>query len=344
MKKLICILMTLAIIMTVSASLAEVKPDVPTDTRVYSDIADYDVEDFAKLKVKMDEFFATVTLSKPVDSIQANWMGYQESPEELFVSEDLTANYFLLGHKYQVGTHWINSYWTPYLWENDHDVYFSFGEDQKSIDAKIATVWEYVQSAEYRNGKDAEELSWAKDVHPDVVVVMPLYTIYVLEAVDDEGDEAGEVGVYLKKKNLEVFDYGTDLKVIEEAYEKWVKAHPELVIYKDEEPGHAWGRMVGREYFKSEGEPNYAYITKQGDFTVVYGRNGTIRYFEKTVENADLFGIGAGTAKFRFERNNVGWYPARVRMEFTEGVYQAVTANYDGNGQLYGIGLNYLDK
>ena len=59
---------------------------------------------------------------------------------------------------------------------------------------------------------------------------------------------------------------------------------------------------------------------------------------------SNLFGIGAGTAKFRFERNNVGWYPARVRMEFTEGVYQAVTANYDGNGQLYGIGLNYLDK
>lgn len=352
MKKIATILLILVISMTASVSLAEGKLDVPKDVRAYADIAEFDVEDFAKIESKVEDFYITVTLSKPVDWIAANWMGYREEPEELSVSEELTADFFTIGHKYQLGTKWSNAYWTPFIWEDDHDVYFSFDDDKDTIDDMIEKVWKFMRSDEFLLSDKAQTLfSWALDVVPDVQVKMPEYAIYTLEVADDITDENADdaddvrkidgVTVYYKKVNLEVFDYGTDMKTIQEAYEKWVEKYPRMAIYQDEVEGYAWGRLIGRDYFKSEGAPNYAYITKQGDFTVVYGRDGSIRYFEKTVENVDLFGLGAGTATFRFAKNNVGWYPARVRVEFESGNYKAVTANYDGNGKLYGIGFNY---
>ena len=355
MKKILTILLILALSMAVSVSLGEGKLDVPKDARDYADIADFNVEDFAEIKSKKEDFYITVTLSKPVDWIAANWMGYREEPEELSVSDELTADFFTLGHKYQLGTKWSNAYWTPFIWEEDHDVYFSFDDDQDTINAMVNTIWEYIKSDAFLQSEEALTLySWALDVVPDVQVKMPQYAIYTLERADDiteekadEADDEKEINgitVYYKKKNLEVFDYGTDMKTIQEAYDKWVEDYPEMAIYKDEVEGFAWGRLIGRDYFKSEGAPNYAYITKQGDFTVVYGRDGSIRYFEKTVENVDLFGIGSGTAIFRFAKNNVGWYPARVRLEFESGDYKAVTANYDGNGKLYGIGFNYFEN
>ena len=347
-KKIATLFLVIGIMVLTQGVLGEGRLDVPKNVKDYADIAEYNVDDFAEIKTQVDDFYITLTLSKPVDSLYANWMGYGETPEELSVSEDLTANFFTLGHKYQVGTKWSNAYWTPFIWEEDHDVYFSFEDDQGQIDDMIDEIWNYMRSKEYLNSDEAQELiSWAKDVMPEVVVKMPQYAIYTLELADEEATENNDVkdnnaAFSYRQKNLEVFEYGTDMAVIKEAYKKWVKEHPEMEIYMDEMDGYAWGRLIGRDYFESEGAPNYAYITLQGDFKVVYGRNGSIRYFEKTVENVDLFGIGPGTAIFRFARNNVGWYPARVRVEFESGDYQAITANYDGNGKLYGIGFNYF--
>ena len=143
----------------------------------------------------------------------------------------------------------------------------------------------------------------------------------------------------MKTQWLKTFPYGTKTEDIQAAYNQLVKDHPDQTIYMTDYEGYAWGKLVGKEYFGTSGAPNYAYITKQGDFKVVYGRSGKIRYFEKNVENVDLFGLGAGKAVFTFTKGNGGWAITKVTMEFTSGEYQSVTARYNGSGRLYGVGL-----
>ena len=212
-KKIATLFLVIGIMVLTQGVLGEGRLDVPKNVKDYADIAEYNVDDFAEIKTQVDDFYITLTLSKPVDSLYANWMGYGETPEELSVSEDLTANFFTLGHKYQVGTKWSNAYWTPFIWEEDHDVYFSFEDDQGQIDDMIDEIWNYMRSKEYLNSDEAQELiSWAKDVMPEVVVKMPQYAIYTLELADEEATENNDVkdnnaAFSYRQKNLEVFEY-----------------------------------------------------------------------------------------------------------------------------------------
>ena len=334
MKKLIALILSLMLLMTAAAALANgnAVPTAPRNVEEYGDVAAYNTDDFAKLSTKRVGGTTTVTLDKPVEQLQANWMGYGEEPEDLTVT-DLKAEVSHAGHKYQLGAIWTNGYWEPFMWENDHDIYFGFEDDLATIEAGIAAVRNYVNSDAFGKSAEAEEFkSWVQEVSADVVVEMPTWSIYTLEKGDD-----GK----LIQTVLESFEYGTDKKEIEKAYEELVKENPDLVLYQGSDDGHAWGELTGRDYFSSEGAPDYAYITKQGDYKVVYGRNGKLKYFEKTVQNVDLFGVGAGTATFTYAKNNAGvWYPRKVRLELNNGAYKAITAKYNGNGKLYGIGLN----
>lgn len=344
------LLLLLLTLVVMSCASGETAFDVPESIGDYSGIADFDVDSFCVIKTKTKGGETTVTLSKDVDSIQAGWMGYAEEPEEL-KPEELTVTYKTNDHHYQVGSTWTNGYWTPYTWEDEHDVYFGFDDSMDNIIRKIVEVREYLDSGEYQKTKEAQQLlSFAKDVKNDVVVEMPTYAIYTVEDVEKtmviEGEDGKleiETGVVEERNNLEVFEYGTDMETIQAAYEEWVKKYPNLDIYLDEFEGHAWGRLIGRDYYESVGAPNFAYVTQQGDFKVVYGRNGAIQYFEKAIPAIDLFGVGNGKATIVYKKNNAGWYPAKVRMEFESGEYKAITASYDGNGRLYGIGVKLAD-
>ena len=343
------LLLTLMLAVPFCAS-GEAAFDVPETIGDYAGIADYDIGSFCVIKTKTFGDETTITLSKEVDSIRAGWMGYAEETEEL-IPEDLTVTIRLTGHNYQPGSTWTNGYWTPYTWEDEHDVYFGFDDTQDEINQRIAEVRDYLNSGEYQKTKEAQKLlSFAKDVKEETVVEMPTYAIYTVEEVEqtmviegEDGEPKIETGTVEKRNNLEVFEYGTDMETIRKAYDEWVKRYPDLEIYLDESEGHAWGRLIGRDYYESVGAPNYAYVTQQGDFKVVYGRNGTIQYFEKTIQAIDLFGVGNGKATIVYRQNNAGWYPAKVRMEFEGGEYRSITANYDGNGRLYGIGVKLAE-
>ena len=52
----------------------------------------------------------TVFLDRAVDRIWANWMGKDETPEELKVDSTLKASFSTEGHKYQIGTKWVEDY------------------------------------------------------------------------------------------------------------------------------------------------------------------------------------------------------------------------------------------
>ena len=335
MKKFISMMLALVMALCVfSFASAEGTLDVPQNVSDYDGLTDFNLDDFAKIKTKHVDQTTTVTLSKAVDSIQANWMGYQEEPEELTVT-DLTATVDHTGHRYQLGTAWTNGYWEPFAWEDVHDVYFSFNDSKEEIEAGIAAVWKYMNTGDYLKTETGKEFaSEFVEVSHDVEIVLPQYGIYILE--ETQTDE----GPVLERTELEVFDYGTKMEDIQKAYEAYVKANPGKEVFMSDYGGYAWGKLIGREYYKTVGAPDYAYITKQGDFKVVYGRNGSVKYFEKTVPDVDLFGIGVGTATFTFKTNNAGWTPVRVRMDFEYGTYKSVTAKDDGCGRLYGIGLN----
>jgi len=334
MKKLTALILSLILLLTAAAAFGDgaATPAVPKYVSEYGTVAEYNTDGFAKLKTKREGGITTVTLDKPVEQLQANWMGYGEGPEDLTVT-DLTAQVSHAGHKYQLGAIWTNGFWEPFLWEDDHDIYFDFNDSKATIEAGIEAVRKYVNSDAFGKTAEAQEFkSWVQEVRGDVAVEMPTWSIYTIEK--------GADGT-LKKSVLKSFDYGTDKAVIEKEYAAMVAANPDLMLYEGSEDGHAWGELTGRDYFSSEGAPDYAYITKQGDYKVVYGRSGKVKYFEKTVENVDLFGVGAGTATFTYAQNNGGvWYPRKVTLELPSGAYKTITAKYNGNGKLYGIGLN----
>lgn len=348
MKKagLVSLLLLATIVAVTSYASAEKELDIPRSTADYGEIAAFNVEDFCVITTKTVGEETNVTLSKEVDSIQAGWMGYGEQADEIAI-EDLSAIIELKDHRYQLGATWTNAYWTPYSWEDDHDEYFTYDASMDEINQKINAVREYMSSGEYQKTPEAQKvLSFAKDVREEVVVEMPKYCIYTLEELEridvfegEDGEVITEKYSYLEHNDLEVFEYGTDMETIQAAYEMWCDTYPDLRIYMDPTDGHAWGRLIGRDYYGSSGAPNYAYITIQGQYKVVYGRNGRIQYFEKSVPVADLFGVGIGKATFVYKANNAGWYIAKVKMEFSDGEYQSVTASYDGNGRLYGVGV-----
>ena len=93
MKKIITLVMVLALLLTSVVAIAETKgtPNINT---------------FATMKTKYNEKAGviTITLSKPVDRLLVVWTGKGEEPEELAVDENLQATALTWGHKYMPGT------------------------------------------------------------------------------------------------------------------------------------------------------------------------------------------------------------------------------------------------
>ena len=103
MKKFVTLMLALAILCTCSVALA----DGESHATPY-------IGTFATMKTKQIGNVIYITLSKPVDRLFANWLGYKEMPEELALTEDNEASVLTNGHKYQIGVHWTNWYWKLY--------------------------------------------------------------------------------------------------------------------------------------------------------------------------------------------------------------------------------------
>ncbi|MBR5109291.1 MAG: hypothetical protein IK099_03765 [Clostridia bacterium] len=93
MKKIITLVLAVAMLMTSVVALAETHatPNIST---------------FATMKTKTNEgaHTITITLSKPVDRLLVNWAEKGAEPEELAVDENLKAVALTWGHKYMPGT------------------------------------------------------------------------------------------------------------------------------------------------------------------------------------------------------------------------------------------------
>ena len=93
MKKIITLVLALALVLTSVVAIAETH-------------ATPNINTFATMKTKYNEKAGviTITLSKPVDRLLVKWAEKGAEPEELAVDENLQATALTWGHKYMPGT------------------------------------------------------------------------------------------------------------------------------------------------------------------------------------------------------------------------------------------------
>ena len=245
MKKTLAVLLTLALVCSASAAFAaSIVPEQASENTDFQAIAEQ--MGFAELHASVPDQYdrVTVTLSKPVDRLWANWMGEGETPEELFPGENNSVTFSTKGHKYQVGAQ-APAKQTLFKEESGPRHIISFGALESQIN------WRTIQAQEDR-------------LHGDCVeVVEPKWIVYrvVDGVVMDEYDDK------LVSGDIKVPDGCKLTKVL--------------------------GYTVAWHYssYGSDGSPNLAYITLQGDYVVVYARNGKIQYVGKYEHGSTIFGV-----------------------------------------------------
>ena len=342
MKKWLAIILAMMMAMTAFAAFAEEEteaatPVIPTTIEEYGDLATVSLDAFATMTTKTKDGETTVTLSQAVDSLQANWMGEGEEPEDLTVGEDLTATVTVSGHKQQLGSSksgGMEDGDSDYIWEWDHDYEYPAGTDPEVVATKVQEVYDYMYSGEFEKTEAASYIvdNYA-NVWPEVVVDEPY--AYVGYEAEVDGEYESDFMV------LDVFVTDEELQAAKEEMAAKHADVPNPHIYSGRnEEGYAWGRLWGANSAGLVGAPNHAFVTKQAGFNVIYGRNGKVMQISKDIENADYFGVGTGTAHLVYQMTNVGWRLATVTMEYPEGSkVSAIQAKYNGNGDLYGSAI-----
>lgn len=354
MKKWLAIIVAVMMTMTAFTALAEgeeATPTLPKTIEEFGDLATVSLDDFATMTTKTKDGETTVTLSKAVDSLQANWMGEGEEPEDMTVGEDLTAAVTVSGHKQQLGSSKSggaqagSTYW---LWEWDHDYSYTANDDPEEVAAAIQAVYDYMNSGEFEKTEEATEfIKENPSAKADVVVGEPSARIQAETLVEEEytDPETGETWTdsYWKVIDSVTLDASVTDEELQAATDEMAAKYaddPDVYVDYWRSDGYAWGGLVVRTSAGLLGAPNHAFVTKQAGFNVIYGRQGKVMQVSKDIENADFFGVGTGTAHLLYQMTNAGWRLASVTMEYPEGSkVSAIRADYNGNGELCGSAI-----
>ncbi len=333
-KRLLALVLSALLVFFCFAALAdgaEGEPVIPKNASEFGDDAFVDASALVSMKTLRTGSVINVTLSGPVDSLQVNWMGYQEVPEELTVSDDYTAQVYTGGHKYQPGAKWTNKYT-----EMEYLIHLIDGSDYFNVinEDKLAAAKKEIEEniKHYDLSKDEEAQEWLKaNGLKDPAVRSKLEAIIVdVVYYDEENDfwnyeipSAYNADAYFTKE-----EYDADPSVLNELFAAYQKANPDKQSALSDWSAF-WAYLVGRKYAGSDGSPNYAYTAVQGDYEVVYGRSGVIRYIVKNLKDADLFGVGAGDARLTYTKNSKGEWVATL-VEFVSD-FGMITAAYNAN-------------
>ncbi len=313
MKRISALLLALVMLCAAGSALA-------LDAAFPKTTAEYDlpeIPEFAKVSTLRVGNTIYITLSHAVDSLTAQWLGYNEEPEELTVSDDLTATLSTEGHRYQVGARWVNGSWT--WWEGEFLAWIPYFTDDANT--KVITAAEVKKIIDDAN-KQLKPGQTLDIVEPAVHVMKISEEPETYIWVDDEGVEHTET--WYPWITLGVYPYGTpedQMEIPEGAYAYYFSGS--IDIYT----GH-------KEWAASNGNPDEAYLVKEGDWNVIHHRDGRIKYFTLTLKGTDFFGIGVGTATVRYEKNNAGWYVRSVVEEYDAGDIASAGAWYNGMGNL----------
>ena len=294
MKRTIILLLAALLMWQCIPALTEII--VPSKITDYTGLPDIpDTKNFAALTTKEAENFIYITLSKAVESLSANWLGYNEEPELLAVGEDLKASVCTLGHKYQLGTRWVNSYDWLILEESMRVIpYYS----------SSVAIEEILREAK----------SYVNDTFDCFYYDLPRWELY---RVSKDGDVLVEV-----INDLDMGAWG-DYPYNEPWGYYWVHQKGEAYAWK--QLFHASQGSPDLAYITEQ----------EDAWTVYYSRKGDVRYFCKTLKDVDLFSTGSnGKATVRFEECNTGWFIREVSAEYEDGTNVQAFYSWTGDGSL----------
>ncbi len=311
MKRLSALFLALIMICAMGSALA-------VDANFRKTVAEYEgipeIPEFAKMTTFQKGKTITIYLTQPVDSLTAQWLGYQEEPEELTVGDDLTATLSTEGHRYQVGARWVNWTYRDYDWEKETWIPgYDYDTGKPTTKAQVDKIVADAMAA-LGKGEHAEVRL------PEWSVERELDETETYTWIDEEGVE--HEYTYHLWEVLATYPYDTPEDKIE------VPEGAELFRYS------GWVEVYTLKFGASNGNPNEAYKVQEGNWTVIHKRNGAIKYFYVTVEGSNFFEIAPGTATIRFEKNNAGWCVRSIVEKYEEGSFESAAAYYDGMGNL----------
>ena len=247
MKKIITLVLALALVLTSVVAIAEAveAPAAPKGTP--------NVNSFATMKTKYNEknHIITITLSKPVDRLLVKWAEKGAEPEELAVGEDLKATALTWAHKYMPGT-------TQYYATWESSVTYEETEEYKGIDIDTSERVYESTGFEYVDG-------WEGGPVVNVYDYAPLRVI--------------EYGKLDEQDKEYLADYGLtkDDCVIVEPY-KYINAKGEEVEVSGSIQGfYGSYKYINHDFQTVTATPaQTAYMTVQGEWAVYYNRAGKI--------------------------------------------------------------------
>ncbi len=351
MKKLLSILLILALVLACGVSLAE-EGKARTSFWIPKKLAEIEVEplpvsEFPVVKTKTANGKITVTVSPEPDGLLANWMGYGEEPEEVKL-ENGVGVISQEGHKYQLGAAYDNTWWKDWLKGIDY------------VEDDEASSWE--EAVAYFNKNYAEEIADGAQIENEPFRGFYVYYVHHVYVIKGEGDKAEiiEIGDGVQKQVTDYFATKAEAKAVVEELGEVTFTEEEDKVYGTVYvlDGHNWNRDGGYawlynvEYGHSRGKPNRAYTLATGEYAVDYTRAGVPNYASRTTEGKDFFetGVEGATSVVKWEigkkKNRIlsiqTIYPAgndiaSIRLDYPKsGNYYHYTVTYNaGEGEQY---------
>ena len=295
MKKMLALTLAMALLLscTCMATAEDFEFVLPFNR---SEVAYPELETMPTVTTKTRGDNITVTFSEPVDELKANLLGYQEEAEIVELDENNQATFSKEGHKYQLGTHWVN--WS-YTWDEYLDWY-----DYETPDSEI----------------EVPEGATLEVEEPYISVERATPTGEYDTWVDEEGNEH-EYEV-INYEIIATYPADTDESTIEvpEGCEIWHYSGGKYVVIPHTEGGRGYG--------------NSAYIAKKGDFTATYKRNGALlRVTKEEKGTADYFQVGrAGDGFVQWVKSGKIWYISSASVSYDEGDIAQIGVTYQPNG------------
>ena len=253
MKKIITLVLALALVLTSVVAIAEAveAPAAPKGTP--------NVNSFATMKTKYNEknHIITITLSKPVDRLLVKWAEKGAEPEELAVGEDLKATALTWAHKYMPGTTQYYATWETYVSNELQEEYVGIDIDtseriynvtgSETTGGTYGPVWNvtnYGPERELEYGKEKDQIAEYKAdyVYDDYIVVDPY------KYIDADGNEV-EVSGYIQgvDESYKTINHSFQTVIATPAQTAYMTVQGEWAVYYNRA-----GKIVGIELFDGQ--------------------------------------------------------------------------------------------
>ena len=250
MKKIITLVLALALVLTSVVAIAETveAPAAPKGTP--------NINSFATMKTKYNEKAGviTITLSKPVDRLLIKWAEKGAEPEELAVGEDLTATALTWGHKYMPGTTQYYATWegegVDVLTETLKDITTS--ERAYVVTGSSVVGWGPVMVVKGAQAP-VRELKWDKDdavIDAQIAAYKEMYEGYDFEVKLPTEDEAGYITgtlAYDEEDYTKVVNHNFSTVIATAGDVAFMTVQGEWAVYYNRA-----GKIVGIEYFEGQ--------------------------------------------------------------------------------------------